>query len=155
MTYPDDQARCTLMAPTTLAQEFDDTAGAVDPTRVSNSKWRPVDRLIAEQLGLDAGDVYTTTVSKGGNLDVRFGQSPRARRTAVGVAMFDDDDQVALGHIADSAVRHLERSAVKDLVVLFMRSRGVWVLAAVFHRAGSTAPSALLSAWPNATVVSV
>ncbi len=143
------------MVVSALAKEFDDTAAAVLASKVSNSKWKPVDRLIAEHLGLDPDDVYSATVSKSGNLDVRFGQSPRARRAPIAVAMFDDDEQVELGRIAESAGRHLKSNAPRDIVLVFMQTAGGWMMAALFHRAGSAPPATLLSAWPAAMVISV
>jgi hypothetical protein len=136
-----------------LATEFDQASGSVVSSLVSVSKWRPVQDLIAEALAVDPGDVYVATVSKAGNLGVRFGQSKRARDASVAIAMYDDNDPVELQRIVSSAETKFAEED-RDLVLVFASGRQ-WSLIALVKHTSDPVPPALAAAWPAATVLSM
>lgn len=62
--------------------------------RPSATAKRELDAFFARVLGVDNDTVYTTQVSKAGNLRVRFDQSPRARRSEFSVALVPDGTEL-------------------------------------------------------------
>lgn len=56
----------------------------------STTKYQAIDRLFEQLLGLPAGSVYSASVSKPGNLKVRFLQSNRAASSPVWVAVVEE-----------------------------------------------------------------
>src|SRR5947209_18482004 len=75
------------MSTTQFASQFAAKAVNVNAEEPSTSKWKGVRDLFAEDLGIDPDDVYVATISKPGNVSVRFGQSEAARSADVLIAM--------------------------------------------------------------------
>lgn len=137
-----------------LADEFERRAAPVVPSLTSNTKWEPIDALLAEELGLAEDDVYTSTVSKAGNLSVRAEQSKNAGASVV-VVMWTGKNQRDLDRTVAAAHVHC---ADRDLVLVAARSmisdnvgRGKWTVRAIMPSASP--PSVLTAAWPAATVI--
>lgn len=137
-----------------LASEFARVAGPVDPTRRSNTKWRPIDALLAEELGIGIDDVYTATLSKAGNLSVRLVQSRRADAGGVAVGMWTGRTEADFDRTVAAARTHLSD---RDLVILAGRERvgsgGPEWTVRVFLPGPNGVPPSLAQAWPNATVI--
>ena len=133
-----------------LASDVAATAAPIDPTKVSISKWRPVEGVLAEALHLDPEDVYGATISKPGNLSVRVGQSPRGRAAPVVLLMYTGDGD-ELEQCVAAAVNHC---ADRDLALLFAEGTQGWTLAAILQPPGATVPAALAAAYPAASVIS-
>lgn len=142
------------MSASVLATKFRDLADRVNPSLTSNTKWEPIDKLMAEALGLDDEDVYAVTVSKAGNLSVRTTQSKTAGASVVIVMWtgeaqrspydFDRTVEAARGHLAD-----------RDLVLVARRSEGLagWEIVVAMSSTGKI-PGVIASAWPSATALS-
>src|SRR5262245_24068497 len=81
-------------------------AAGIDPTKVSNTKWLPVDAVVAEALQLPPDDVYTCTISKSGNVGVRFRQSDRAESASVVVAAYNGSSSDLESSIEAAISRH-------------------------------------------------
>jgi hypothetical protein len=60
----------------------------------SNQQKRSLDSFFADQLSISSDLVYTVSVSKAGNLKVRFDQSERGRRSKVAVALLGSGDEL-------------------------------------------------------------
>ena len=136
-----------------LAKEFSKRADKVDPSLTSNTKWEPIDKLIAEALGLDDEEVYTATVSKAGNLSVRTTQSKTAGASVI-VAMWTGEKQGR--HDFDRTVKAAgEHLADRDLALLARREDGKtgWEII-VSMSANGKMPSVIAKAWPAATALS-
>src|SRR2546425_5475681 len=61
-----------------LARDVRQVTAGIDPARTSTTKWNPLRDVLAEALHEAPRDIYPTTVSKAGNIPVRFRQSDRA-----------------------------------------------------------------------------
>jgi hypothetical protein len=125
-------------------------ATGIDPTKVSNTKWLPVDAVVAEALQLPDEDVYTCTISKSGNVGVRFRQSDRAENAPVVVAAYSGLPR-DLDPSIEAAVRRHARQP-RDLVLFFLWPS--WRLEAAIKPTRSNLPSVIQSAAPS-TVVNV
>src|SRR4051794_11150920 len=75
---------------TDFAQHFAMRAGKVNPSAPSTTHWNGVRDLLAEELGREAEEVYVSTISKPGNVSVRFKQSDAAQGGPVLLAMHTD-----------------------------------------------------------------
>jgi hypothetical protein len=136
-----------------LAKEFSRRADKVDPSLTSNTKWEPIDKLVAEALGLEDEDVYTATVSKAGNLSVRTTQSKTAGASVI-VVMWTGETQGRsdFDRTVEAAGKHL---ADRDLVLLARRKDGEtgWKIV-VSMSANGKMPSVIAKAWPAAIALS-
>jgi len=129
-------------------------AATVVPSLTSNTKWDAIDALLADELGLDDSDVYTSTVSKAGNLSVRAEQSKNAGASVM-VVMWTGKNERDFDHTEAAVHVHC---ADRDLVLLAVRSqtldqagRGLWTVRAIMP--SGSPPSVLTRAWPAATVI--
>ncbi len=75
---------------TEFAQHFAARARKVNTSAPSTTKWNGVRDLLAEELGRESEDVYVATISKPGNVSVRFKQSDAAQGGPVLLAMHTD-----------------------------------------------------------------
>jgi hypothetical protein len=136
-----------------LAKEFSRRADKVDPSLTSNTKWEPIDKLVAEALGLEDEDVYTATVSKAGNLSVRTTQSKTAGVSVI-VVMWTGETQGRsdFDRTVEATGKHL---ADRDLVLLAQRKDGEtgWEIV-VSMSANGKMPSVIAKAWPAAIALS-
>lgn len=148
-----DVAMNVGMNPSVLAAEFMARADRVNPSLRSNTKWEPIDKLVAEALGLDDEDVYTATVSKAGNLSVRTSQSKSAGASVI-VVMWTGEEQGPhdFDHTVTAARTHLND---RDLVLLARRANGLtgWEIVASLS-ANGTMPPVIAKAWPSAIALS-
>lgn len=71
-----------------FARQFHDKAARVNPAAPSVSKWNGVRNLLAEEVGKPPAEFYVSTISKPGNVTVRFDQSDEARNAPVLVGMY-------------------------------------------------------------------
>jgi hypothetical protein len=136
-----------------LAKEFSKRADKVDPSLTSNTKWEPIDKLIAEALGLDDEDVYAATVSKAGNLSVRTTQSKTAGASVI-VVMWTGEKQGR--HDFDRTVKAADKHLRDhDLVFLARRKDGEtgWEIVVSMSATGMM-PSVIAKAWPAAIALS-
>lgn len=137
-----------------LASEFQRVAATVVPSLTSITKWEAIDALLAEELGLEDSDVYTSTVSKAGNLSVRAEQSKNAGASVMvvmwtGKTERDFDRTVAAAHV-HCGDRDLVLVAARTQII-DARGRGVWTIRAIMP--SGRPPSVLTTAWPAATVI--
>src|SRR4051794_20758677 len=123
-------------------------ASGIDPAKVSNTKWLPVDAVVAEALHLPADDVYTCTISKSGNVGVRFRQSDRAESAHVVVAAYNGPPSDLDSSVEAAIGRHAKQA--RDLVLFFLWPS--WRLAAVLKPVGSKLPPVIASAGPSAVI---
>jgi len=136
-----------------LAKEFSKRADKVDPSLTSNTKWEPIDRLMAEALGRDDEDVYTATVSKAGNLSVRTTQSKTAGALVI-VVMWTGEKQGR--HDFDRTVKAAAKHLADRNLVLLARRRDDetgWEIV-VSMSANGKMPRVIAKAWPAATALS-
>jgi hypothetical protein len=132
-----------------FASQFAATAAKVNPEAPSTSKWKGVRNLFAEGVGLHPAEVYVATISKPGNVSVRFGQSEAARSADVLVAMHTGTLPEVEGTI--EAMRRV--AAPRGRVgVIGVRDLGGWSVAAVVGPAGDSTAAAIVSASPNAVL---
>jgi hypothetical protein len=142
------------MSASVLAEEFANRADPVNPALTSNTKWEPVDKLLAEALGRDDTDVYTATVSKAGNLSVRTAQSKTAGASVI-VVMWTGEKQKS-PHDFDRTVAAIRQHlSDRDLVLVARRASGVsgWEIVASLSATGGM-PTAIAKAWPSAIALS-
>lgn len=151
-TCPRVRSRCGApMHP--LAKDLNDAATAVDSTKQSNTKWAPVELLLAEALSEPEDEVYAATLSKAGNVAVRFNQSPKARAAGVVLGMFTGGS-ADLSRTVDTAAGRFHVES-RRLVLVFDQSLGPWSLRAVLKPAGTQVPPILVAAWSSAVVLDV
>src|SRR4051812_40426448 len=116
------------MSGTQFATQFAAKAGRVNAQEPSTSKWNGVRDLFAEDMGLDPDQVYVATVSKPGNVSVRFEQSNAARSADVLVAMHTARSTDLEGTI--DALRKVASPGGR-VGVIAARNPGGWSVAAV------------------------
>jgi hypothetical protein len=129
-----------------LARQFAAKAAKVNARAPSISKWNGVRDVFAEDLGLDWTQVYVATISKPGNVSVRFGQSEAARTADVLVAMHTGGSSELEGTI--DAVRRVAVSR-NGVGVIAAQDSGGWSVAAIIAPAGDAVAAAIASASPN------
>jgi hypothetical protein len=137
----------------TLVGRINAAVASVDPSAPSVSKWRPLRDLLAEALGLNQEDVYVATVSKAGNFDVRFGQSPGARDASVHVAMCNATPERDISGTVKAAESSVATGDA-DMVLIFDQVKN-WSMVALVKRVAHPVPPALAAAYSAASVVSV
>lgn len=133
-----------------FAKQFDSKAGKVNPSAPSVSNWNGVRDLIAEEAGLDAKELYVSTISKPGNITVRFKQSDRARKAPVLFAMYTKSTEL------DRATNRLtELTAERGCQgVVAASDNGTWeVVAIMVSSPGEQLASALTRSFPGAAVI--
>src|SRR3954451_615691 len=107
---------------------------------------RDLDAFFGRLLGVDAAAVYTTQVSKAGNLKVRFDQSERARRSEVHVALVPDGTELEpILRAAEGFVGPGRRQAV---LIVGDAGQGPGVLAVVEPSYGHIG-ARLKTEWPS------
>jgi hypothetical protein len=142
-----------MMSGAALAAEFARRADPVDPSSKSTTKWEPIDRLIAEALDREDEDVYTTTISKAGNVTVRTTQSKTAGASVI-VAMWAGEREGPSDF--DRTIKALRRHLYdRTLVLVARRANGPtgWAVAVALSTTG-TMPRAIGAAWPSAIAMS-
>jgi hypothetical protein len=122
---------------------------SVAPSEVSTTKWRPLADVVAEALRRPPGDVYATTVSKPGNLGVRFVQSEAALMAPI-VAVIYTGLPGELNRCIEAAIRR-QSSRPRDLILFFQPSSG-WQLAAVVKPRAVPLPAVIAGAGPSAVI---
>lgn len=112
----------------------------------SNALKLEIDRFFGDLLGLDATAVYTTTVSKPGNLTVRFGQSNRARSAAVPVAMIEKPED--LEGVLRAAETHVGPGRRRAVLVVGETPGNGWGVQAIVEPRHGPFTSMLQRHWP-------
>jgi hypothetical protein len=97
-----------------FAQHFATRAATADPAAPSVSNWNGVRDLLAEESGFTSKEVYVSTISKPGNITVRFNQSEAARTASLLVAMYTGPSQLerAVERLFDMVARRGCRGVV-------------------------------------------
>jgi hypothetical protein len=142
-----------MMSGAALAAEFMRRADPVNPSSKSNTKWHPVNMLLAEVLGREDEDVYAATVSKAGNLSVRTEQSKTADAFVI-VVMWTGENQGP--NDFDSTITAIRKHlADRDLVFVARRANDLsgWGIVASLS-ANSKMPAIVAEAWPAAIALS-
>lgn len=136
---------------TDFAHHFATRAGKVNPSAPSTTNWNGVRDLLAEELGREPEDVYVSTISKPGNVSVRFKQSDAAQDGPVLLAMHTDE--------AKNLARTLE--ALRKIVAprgafaaVAARGHDGWQIVGMIVEEGEPDAAALLEHYPHAIVVS-
>jgi hypothetical protein len=142
-----------MMSGAAFAAEFMRRADAVNPSLTSNTKWEPLDKLVAEALGRDDEDVYTATISKAGNLSVRTEQSKTAGASVI-VAMWTGENQ-GPSDFDRTIIAIRKHLADRDLVLVAQRANGLsgWGIV-VSLSANGKMPAIVAEAWPAAIALS-
>ena len=78
-----------------LAANFERLLRPINHGTTSTTKYREFERYLGESLGIPVRDIYTTTVDKPGNFDVRMTQSVRARDARLRVALLPHPHDLA------------------------------------------------------------
>jgi hypothetical protein len=123
-------------------------AAGIDPARVSNTKWLPVEAVVAEAIQRPEGDFYMCTVSKSGNVPVRFQQSDRAVAAKVVLVAYNGPTNQLDSSIEAAIARHTKQP--RDLVLFFLWPG--WSLAVAIKSRGSHLPPVIASAGPFAVI---
>ena len=139
------------MSTTQFATQFAAKAAKVSTEEPSVSKWRGIRNLFAEDLGIDPDRIYVTTISKPGNVSVRFGQSEAARSADVLVAMHTDRPAELEGTI--EAVRRVAAARHGRVGVVAAAAPGGWTVVAVLGPLGHATASAITSSNPSAVLL--
>jgi hypothetical protein len=138
------------MNATQFASQFAVKAAKVNAEEPSTSKWNGVRNLFAEDLGIDPDDVYVATISKPGNVSVRFGQSAAARSADVLIAMHTGRSSELEGTV--EAVRRVAAPQGRVGVITFHGPAG-WSVAAVVGPPGDAIAAAIAASSPNAVLL--
>lgn len=138
------------MATTQFARHLAAKAAKVNPEAPSTSKWNGVRDLLAEDLGLDPDEIYVTTISKTGNVSVRFGQSEAARSADVLVAMHTGRSSELEGTI--EALRRVAAPRSRVGVIAARDPQG-WSIAAALGPPGDATAAAITSSNPSAVLL--
>ena len=132
-----------------LATSIRAVAAQIDPTPPSVSKWNPVKDVLADSLGEDPDDFYVTTISKPGNVSVRFGQSEHARSAPFVGAMYTGDRK----QLSQCIEAIASRCAGREMVLVFTEDALGWTLTAVVKPPSVVLPPLLASEYPAASIV--
>jgi len=132
---------------TEFSKHFALRADAVDASAPSTSKWNGVRDLMAEELGRDPDDVYVATISKPGNVTVRFGQSDAGRDSPVLLAMHTDEASAL-----EKTIESMRRIAAARgaFAAIAARGRDGWVVVAVVAEDDEADAIVLLESFPAA-----
>ncbi|GAA3962979.1 AAA family ATPase [Actinoplanes auranticolor] len=101
---------------------INDLLSRVSHSAQSTTKYRDFEYLLATQLGIDQGDIYTAYISKAGNAAVRFSQSERARRARHLIALVDPPPSEAFSRSVDALLKAYIGHAVDDAEMLILSS---------------------------------
>lgn len=107
-----------------------------------------IDRFFGELLGLDPRLVYTTTVSKPGNLTVRFTQSNRANAAAVPVALIENSGD--LQAVLDAAEHFVGPGRRRAVLVIGETPANGWGVQAIVEPPYGPYTDIIRSLWPDA-----
>lgn len=128
-----------------------------DPTergRPSATKYLPVDRVVADLLGVDPSLVYTTGLSKPGNVSVRATQSDRARRSRYLVGVVENAQLPGqFEGTIDKASRFVGPGLKAAAILLRESALGAndWGAGAVVEAPGGPVYPAVAALWPAVT----
>lgn len=136
-----------------LAAEIKRVAAEIQASKVSNTKWGPIEDLIAEATHVAEDDVYAATVSKPGNLSVRMNQSDLALDADVFVAMYTGADD-EMERCVTSAVKRCRKQNRRFVLILADQGKGM-ELVVVVKQPTEGVPSELAAAYPAASVLDV
>jgi hypothetical protein len=131
-----------------LLSDIRRVGAGIDPAKVSNTKWLPIEAVVAEAMQRPDSDFYMCTVSKSGNVPVRFQQSDRAVAAKVVLVAYNGPPSQLDGSIEAAINRHSRQS--RDLVLFFLWPS--WRLAAAIKTRGSQLPPVIASAGPSAVI---
>lgn len=134
----------------TFREQFAAKAAKVDPSLSSTTKWHGVRDLVAEEVGFDSGNVYVATISKPGNVTVRFGQSNAANAGALLLAMHTDKPRALEGTIRALGRLAAERDASAAVA---SRENGHWEIVAILANPRKDGASALASCYREALLL--
>lgn len=134
-----------------FAHHFAARAAKVNPSAPSTTNWNGVRDLLAEELGREPEDVYVSTVSKPGNVSVRFKQSDAAQGRQVLLAMHTDKPK-NLG----KTIKALRKIAAPRgaFAAVAARGDGGWRIVGLVAEPDEPDTEALLQHYPQAMVVS-
>jgi len=136
---------------TEFAKHFANRAGKVNPSAPSTTNWNGVRDLLAEELGREPEEVYVSTVSKPGNVSVRFKQSDAAQGGPVLLAMHTDKAK-KLGKTIE-ALRKIAAPRGAFAAVAAQGDDG-WRIVGMVADEGEANADVLLEHYPQAMVVS-
>lgn len=119
----------------------------------STAKYRGVDQFFAEMLNVPVDVVYTTGISKPGNVKVRATQSTRANHSHYLVLIIEDaaDPSAFSGSVAAAA--QLVGPGQKRAAILVGETNGIaneWEVLAVVEPVGGAVVNRLQAEWPSA-----
>jgi hypothetical protein len=136
---------------TDFAQHFATRAAKVNPSAPSTTNWNGVRDLLAEELGREFEDVYVSTISKPGNVSVRFKQSDAAQEGPVLLAMHTD-----MAKNLGKTIEALRKIAAPRGAFAVVAARGDdgWQIVGMVADDGESDVAILLKHYPNAMVVS-
>lgn len=120
-----------------------DILSRVDHSSPNNRKYVEFEAALGDFLGVDAGEIYTSYVSKAGNSTVRFEQSRRSRSARLLVALlppFDEQDPNTSVEVLSKYQRE-RRPGVEFLI--FGQGRHGWYPYAVIFSDDTHKPSVL------------
>ena len=135
-----------------LRENFAAKAAKVDSSTPSTTSWNGVRDLIAEQVGLESGKVYVTTISKPGNVRPRFFQSKAALGASLLVAMHTDVPENVPATVAATKEIAAERGVA---AVVATREGGEWSVVAILRSPGEEGVEELARCYPEAVVLPV
>jgi hypothetical protein len=116
----------------------------------STSHWQGVEGLVTEFLGVDQNIVYASTISKPGNVSVRFDQSKSARRGKYLLGMYTGDLAELEGAVEPMRKLAEERDGVAALAACESTD---WEIVAIAARRGSAEAAALIGEFPGAVQI--
>jgi hypothetical protein len=131
-------------------EQFAAKAARVDPSATSTTKWRGVRDLVAEGVRLDPGDVYVATISKPGNVRVRFLQSVVANAGSLLLAMHTDSPANLT-----ATIRALSRLAVERGATAAVASteNDRWEVVAILRDDSGNGAEVLATCYPEALLL--
>jgi hypothetical protein len=135
-----------------LARLLDSRLATVDFSKTSTSKFRDagVNQLIAEILKVPPQEIYATTVSKEGNLKVRFEQSTAARQAPIGVAVVTESEALESSVLSGTVLVGLGQK--RAILFCSREPSGGWSVAAVIELGEGELAARVLSEFPSARV---
>ncbi|MGW5923825.1 AAA family ATPase [Nocardia fluminea] len=93
----------------------------IDHSSSSNSRYSALEKAIAKSISVDPKVVYAAHISKTGNVSVRFGQSPRATKARVLVAITSAADP---SEVTDALARYqLKSRSGAESITFFGRQK--------------------------------
>ncbi len=135
-----------------FARHFADRAAKVNPSIPSTTNWNGVRDLLAEELGREDEEVYVSTISKPGNVSVRFKQSDAAQVRQVLLAMHTDEPKNLMKTI--EALRKLVKPRGAFAAVAAQGDNG-WQIVGIVGDDEEDDTKVLLQHYPQAMIVSL